>query len=544
LQAEDLLAKLMAKQQELLRMRQAISELRQLHDGEPEPAPAAAAEEEEEEKEDEEEGAEDEAALLQELLQKRAELQRMQAAIQQLESLGSDAFSGMGGAYEDEKDEEDEDEDEEDDDDEDEEGEPKTEEEWLAKLDAQQQELARLRATIASLAPVPKKEEDIEEEEEIEEEDADEEEEGDRKELEEMLAKLQAKRAELGALMQAKAELQSRLDEAFVKTAAAPAPPPPTARSSGAGDDELRAILMHRQQAQNAVEEQERKIAQLTALQAELRGRLSDLQEEGGAEKDGGAEEEEEEEEGEPQTTADADLAERVLMQLARKTDECQQLAAVVEEARAAGMDPQNPRLQLAERSLATRYQEIKELAAFAHRLGLDQEEEEEDSPQTRALVQRQSAAATSSAKEAFEKVQRLEQELAQCVQELRSVDANASEAVARHPAFRRMRAAVVEKLETLHAELVEARSAYEKQVTQQRALMAPEVDEDEDEDEEQHDLSPMLRAALDKLWQRPYDCRIFTLQLLQSLAQLDDQSLCMMTSCFARYLDNHSEPA
>ena len=50
--------------------------------------------------------------------------------------------------------------------------------------------------------------------------------------------------------------------------------------------------------------------------------------------------------------------------------------------------------------------------------------------------------------------------------------------------------------------------------------------------------------AALDKLWQRPYDCRIFTLQLLQSLAQLDNASLCMMTSCFARYLDNHSVPA
>jgi hypothetical protein len=104
LQAIDLLATLMAKQQELLRMRQAISELRQLHDGEPEPAPAAAAAAEEEE--EVEEGAEDEAALLQELLQKRAELQRMQAAIQQLESLGSDAFSGLGGAYEDEKDEE------------------------------------------------------------------------------------------------------------------------------------------------------------------------------------------------------------------------------------------------------------------------------------------------------------------------------------------------------------------------------------------------------------------------------------------------------
>ena len=61
---------------------------------------------------------------------------------------------------------------------------------------------------------------------------------------------------------------------------------------------------------------------------------------------------------------------------------------------------------------------------------------------------------------------------------------------------------------------------------------------------EEEIDLTPMLRAALDKLWQRPYDCRIFTLQLLQGLAQLDDSSLFMMTSCFARYLENHSVPA
>ena len=52
------------------------------------------------------------------------------------------------------------------------------------------------------------------------------------------------------------------------------------------------------------------------------------------------------------------------------------------------------------------------------------------------------------------------------------------------------------------------------------------------------------LKAALDKLWQRPYDCRIFTLQLLQGLAQLDDSSLCMMTSCFARYLERHSVPS
>ena len=42
-------------------------------------------------------------------------------------------------------------------------------------------------------------------------------------------------------------------------------------------------------------------------------------------------------------------------------------------------MDASNPRLQLAEHNLATRYQEIKELAAFAHRLGLTMEEDEED---------------------------------------------------------------------------------------------------------------------------------------------------------------------
>ena len=64
------------------------------------------------------------------------------------------------------------------------------------------------------------------------------------------------------------------------------------------------------------------------------------------------------------------------------------------------------------------------------------------------------------------------------------------------------------------------------------------------EEEEEEMDLSPMLRAALDKLWQRPYDCRVFVLQLLQSMAALDDGSLCMMASCFARYLDSHAVPA
>ena len=96
---------------------------------------------------------------------------------------------------------------------------------------------------------------------------------------------------------------------------------------------------------------------------------------------------------------------------------------------------------------------------------------------------------------------------------------------------------------EALHEELTQARAAYARLAgaqaeaggRQQTALTAPQ---------EEADLSPMLKAALDKLWQRPYDCRVFTLQLLQGLAQLDNSSLCMMTSCFARYLENHSVPA
>ena len=55
--------------------------------------------------------------------------------------------------------------------------------------------------------------------------------------------------------------------------------------------------------------------------------------------------------------------------------------------------------------------------------------------------------------------------------------------------------------------------------------------------------MVPLLRDALDKLWDRPYDCRVFLMQLLQGLSDLDDQSLCMMCSCFARYLENHSVP-
>lgn len=114
------------------------------------------------------------------------------------------------------------------------------------------------------------------------------------------------------------------------------------------------------------------------------------------------------------------------------------------------------------------------------------------------------------------------------------------------------MRGMVVEKLEALHEELTQARAAYAR-----LASKAPQGQEGGGKmvtssaqsamagapKEAEVDLAPMLKAALDKLWQRPYDCRIFTLQLLQGLAQLDNASLCMMTSCFARYLENHSVP-
>ena len=198
---------------------------------------------------------------------------------------------------------------------------------------------------------------------------------------------------------------------------------------------------------------------------------------------------------------------------------------------------PENLRLQLAEHNLATRYQEIKELAAFAHRLGLTMDEDEEvEEESEEESEEEEEVDEEEEAEEALLKVQHLQQELDQCVHELRVVDENASASVSRNPAFRKMRAMVVSKLEALHGELTEAREAYAR-MSQSQALVVKQ-------EEPEIDLSPMLREALDKLWQRPYDCRIFTLQLLQSLAQLDDASLCMMTSCFARYLDNHSVPA
>ena len=86
------------------------------------------------------------------------------------------------------------------------------------------------------------------------------------------------------------------------------------------------------------------------------------------------------------------------------------------------------------------------------------------------------------------------------------------------------------------HPTEAEARAVHKAQTEGNSALVAKE--------RSQADLSEMLREAMAKLWERPYDCRVFTLQLLQSLAQLDDASLCMMASCFSRYLENHSVPA
>ena len=64
----------------------------------------------------------------------------------------------------------------------------------------------------------------------------------------------------------------------------------------------------------------------------------------------------------------------------------------------------------------------------------------------------------------AAENVKRIEVELDQCVQQLQQIDSTSSEAVARHPAFRRVRGSVQNKIETLHATLNQARDAYDQE--------------------------------------------------------------------------------
>lgn len=217
-------------------------------------------------------------------------------------------------------------------------------------------------------------------------------------------------------------------------------------------------------------------------------------------------------------------------------------------------MSPDNPKLQSAERNLAHRYAEVKELASMAERLGLnmaDSDEEEEsgrdEAPAPAAsqatVLRHEADEAAYAAEAALANVHRLKEELDNCMQQLRMVDGATSESVARHPAFRRMRSAVRQKMEMLNSQLIEARALYEQEVQKSKAAIEA-ADELQQEEEAEMDLEPMLRATLDNLWQRPYDCRVFTLQLLQALAELDDRSVCMMSSCFARYLEKNSAPA
>jgi len=113
------------------------------------------------------------------------------------------------------------------------------------------------------------------------------------------------------------------------------------------GSAELRAVLEHRRRAQQAVTEQERKIAELSALQERLRSRLAELEDNN--QEDEEDEEEGEEEEEEEEEPTEGITGEQLLSILAMKTRECQQLAAAVEQARESGMDERDPRLAQAE---------------------------------------------------------------------------------------------------------------------------------------------------------------------------------------------------
>lgn len=151
-------------------------------------------------------------------------------------------------------------------------------------------------------------------------------------------------------------------------------------------------------------------------------------------------------------------------------------------------------------------------------------------------------------AQAALEAVQRYQIELRNCTNQLEMIDGSTSDQVARHPAFRRMRGSVEQKMQVLHQQLLEATAVYEHEakakeaaemaVRRARAAVA------EEPPQEEMDLTPLLKDALDNLWARPYDCRVFTLQLLQAMAELDDRSVCMMSSCFARYIETHSTPS
>ena len=326
---------------------------------------------------------------------------------------------------------------------------------------------------------------------------------------------------------------------------------------------ELQSILEHRRRAQEAVDEQERKLAELTSLQTALRSRLNELEQAQDEDEEEPLAAELDEDDDEESDEVDEDMALKLLDNIRDKTSECpstpprllrpapmhhgpaagdrltcryfgccrcEKLANVIEDAREAGMDAENPRLLAAERNLATRYSEVKELAGIADKLGLQvheeeegeeegEEEEEFDQPvrvnfsprnlppppprphallfctffrcvlsrtgaQTphrldmrsshsmppklvlrmlflarlcvchwlpllsqETMLRAQSDEAAASAQTALRNVHRLEQELENCIEQLRLIDGSTSDAVARHPAFLRMRASVQQKM-------------------------------------------------------------------------------------------------
>uniref|UniRef100_A0A7S0IXH3 Uncharacterized protein n=1 Tax=Calcidiscus leptoporus TaxID=127549 RepID=A0A7S0IXH3_9EUKA len=625
---EDVLAMLMSKQRELQKMRSAITELQQLQSGvqdllsgRPQPPQATAsapaevgsdqyeqdflegllrkrnelqrmqealagltgsggaleAQElediEEDFEEDFEEDEDDEAPttqpapaattnelqakeeMLAMLTAKHAELTRMRASIMELQQLQADE---QAAALDDDDEEEEKDEEE-----------PQTEQEWIAKLVRQQAELRQLHAAIATAegtSGVPAAAEEVEVEADDDDDDDDDE------EAQAMLQALAHKREELQSLLFAKASLEKQLDDERKSGAATaskalpkappPAPPPAELKSE---ENELGLILERRKAAQRAVDEQERKIAELTELQETLRSRLEMMEHQGVGADDGEAEaaqaaaadeeaEEEEEaddDEGEPPSAA---IQERVMRLLKVKTQQCDQLAEFVEKGRASGIDLDDERLLRAEQELAQRYAEVKDIAAIARRLGVssfapeepdddaeEQEEEEEEQEET-ALYDMPPAA-----QKALARVEHLEGELRSCLHALAQVEAASAPNVTRHPAYVQMRADVQQQLEGLNGELEQAREVYEYEMSVAAAQREaqPEVGEEDGlaAEEEELDLAPMLQATINKLWARPYECRIFALQLLKSLAELDDRSLSMMCSCFAKYLDEHAVP-
>ncbi|KAL3924244.1 MAG: hypothetical protein SGPRY_003978 [Prymnesium sp.] len=372
-----------------------------------------------------------------------------------------------------------------------------------------------------------------------------------------IFATLMAKKRELDQLLATKAELEAELAQPPPSLPSHPPSSEPLATSGGMSS-ELSAMLQARQEEKAGVEEQEKKLAELNALQSALRNQRDALDREETV--DGLGQEEEEAPAGAQGSNEAEEMARKLLGLITVKTLECEKLATVVEEARSAGMAAENPRLQAAERSLAARYLEVKELAAIAERLGIDMEQntgkeiapeaarqlpgaEQEASTEREAKLRTQAEQAAVLARDAFEKMQRLEGELQRCQEQLQSIDESSSDAVLRHPAFQRMRASVHQKIVSLRAQADEAYAAYEKQANLSREAASALTGAGEDEQEEM-ELTPLLKDALDNLWQRPYECKVFTLQLLQALAELDDRSVCMMSSCFARYIETHSAPA